>query len=131
MLRAFTVIWVVGLFTAVPYSVYYLLWHAEQDQYAFLIVFPFFWVFGYWGIIGPLLSAWRIHRLMRIIEKAGSRSEVIAAIERHDGEELVVELIASENRIPHWLARRIYRKLVTHWPQQRDQDEQGSGRGGG
>ncbi len=126
-MRVFAVIWVLGLFTAVPYSVYYLLWHAEKDQYAVLIVFPFFWVFGYWGIVGPLVGAWRAHRLLRAIEHAGrNREQIMAAVERHEGEEVVIDLLASENRIPRFLARHIYRKFLAQVKEEHADDERRS-----
>ena len=36
-----------------------LLFQAQPDEYAFLIVFPLFWIFGFWGVVGPLFAAVR------------------------------------------------------------------------
>jgi hypothetical protein len=54
MLAAAVAIWVFRLFTVVPYAAYYLLYYALREQYALLITFILFWIFGYWGVVGPL-----------------------------------------------------------------------------
>lgn len=105
-------LWVAGLFTLVPYSIYRLLFQASRDEYAFLIVFPLFWVFGYWGVAGPLIAAWRVHTLMQALEAARGSDEIRAAFERHDGEEVVVDLIASDYGLPKFLARRVYKRVA-------------------
>jgi len=51
----------------VPWAVYRLLFEAESDEYAFLIIAPLFWVFGFWGVGGPLVGAYRVRALMRSV----------------------------------------------------------------
>lgn len=106
------ILWVLGLIVIVPYSIYSLLFTAQPDQYAFLIVAPLFWIFGFWGVVGPLIAAWRVHRLMSALDKAGSSSELREAYENNAGKEVVIDLIASENRIPKFIARRLYTMVV-------------------
>ena len=61
-LRA-AVIWVIGLLTVVPGGTYYLFFHAQREQYAFLITLVLFWIFGYWSVVGPLLAAIKVQSL--------------------------------------------------------------------
>ena len=44
------IVWIAGLVTFVPYAVYYLLFQAPRDQYAFLIASILFWIFGDSGV---------------------------------------------------------------------------------
>jgi hypothetical protein len=111
LLRIF-VLWIIGLLTIVPYSIYQLLFYAERDEYAFLIVVPLFWIFGFWGVVGPLVAVVRIRRLMNALESAGSMTEIRQAYERNDGEEIIVDLIATENHVPRFLARIGYRYVL-------------------
>lgn len=106
----FAVLWVVGLLTAVPYAIYHLLFHAPRDQYAGLITFVLFWIFGYWGLVVPIMGALRARRLLKAIEQARSSEELRKVIQGDESEEAVIDLIASENRIPRFIARRLY-----HW----------------
>jgi hypothetical protein len=70
MLTKAIVVWVVGLLTAVPYGAYYLLFEAQRDEYALLITLLLFWVFGYWGVVGPLIAAIKVRKVFRAIEQA-------------------------------------------------------------
>lgn len=104
MLRV-TLLWIAGIVMIVPYAIYQLLFHAQRDEYAFLIVAPLFWVFGFWGVVGPALAAWRVHTLMKALEAAQGSEEIRAAFEKHQGREVVVDLVASEYRLPRFMAR--------------------------
>lgn len=105
-------VWIAGLFTVVPGAVYWLFFHATRDQYAFLIVFPFFWVFGYWGVVGPLLSAVQVRRIMRALENARSKDDVLAVLRDPDAKEAAIEAIASDNGIPRFVAAFLYRTIA-------------------
>lgn len=109
-------IWVLGLLTAVPYGTYYLLFHAEREQYALLITFVLFWIFGYWGVVGPLLGALAARRVFRAIEQASSSDELRRALRRDDTRDLAIDLIAAEHGLPRFVAARIYRWLVRRLP---------------
>jgi len=106
-------LWVVGLLTIVPYGTYHLLFHARPDEYALLVTLVLFWIFGFWGVVGPLLAAANVRRVMRAIEAAQSRGRLVEALRSADTREAAIDLIASENRIPRFLARRVYRLLAS------------------
>jgi len=106
------VLWVVGLLTLVPYGTYYLLFEASRDQYAFLITSILFWIFGYWGVVGPLLAAVKVRKVFRAIELAGSKEELVEALRSPDAKDAAIDLIASENHIPRFLAARVYKLLA-------------------
>lgn len=105
-------IWVLGLVTLVPYGTYYLFYEAQRDQYAFLIVGVLFWIFGYWGVVGPLLAALKVRRVFRAIERAKTKDDLLATIRNAETQDLVIDLIASENRMPRFLAAHVYRLLL-------------------
>jgi GNAT superfamily N-acetyltransferase len=111
MFRA-VVLWVTGLLTIVPYGVYYLFVHAQPNQYAFLITLVLFWIFGYWGIAGPVLAAMRVRSVMRLIESAQSEGELREALRSEDAQEAAIDLIASENGLPRFLAVKVFRLLT-------------------
>jgi len=106
------VVWIVGLLTIVPFGTYYLLFEASRDQYAFLITGVLFWIFGYWGVVGPLLAAIRVRRVMRSIELAHADGKLEEALRSPEAAEVAIDFIATENRIPRFLARRVYRLLL-------------------
>jgi hypothetical protein len=107
-----TILWVLGLLTLVPWAVWYLFFQATRDQYALFIVLPLFWVFGYWGVVGPLIGAIKVRQVFRAIEMAGSRDELLATLRSDDAREVAIDLIASENHIPRFLAARVYKLLA-------------------
>ena len=111
MILRITALWVLGIVILIPLSLYRLVFHAQPEEYAFLIVAPLFWVFGFWGVVGPLLAAQRIHRLMKALEKAQNAAQAKAAWDENDGDEAAVDLLASENRLPKFLARWLYRRV--------------------
>jgi hypothetical protein len=111
LVRAFAV-WITGLLTAVPYATHYLLFHAEREQYALLITFILFWICGYWGVVGPLIAALKVRRVFRALEQVTSRQDLVAVLKSPEARDVAIELIASENRIPRFLAARVYRLLV-------------------
>lgn len=61
-LRKATALWILGLLTGVPYAAWFLFYRAQREQYALLITFVLFWIFGYWGIAGPLPSMIKCRR---------------------------------------------------------------------
>jgi hypothetical protein len=106
-------LWVVGLVTLVPYGTYYLLFHAPKEQYALLITLVLFWIFGYWGLVGPLLALVKVRTVFRSLEGVRSRDDLMRALHDPDARTLAIDLIASENHIPRFLATRVYRLLVS------------------
>jgi len=109
MLRNVTLFWIFGLFTIVPAGLHHLFFTAGRDEYAFLITVVLFWVFGFWGVAGPLISAYKVRQLLRALEIAADADAVKRLLQSGDAEEVAVDLIAAENRLPKILARRVYR----------------------
>lgn len=108
MLIKVTVLWVVGLLTIVPYGVYHLLFHAQRDEYALLITLVLFWIFGFWGVASPILAAIKIRQVLRALERAQSKEKLLDVLQNQDSQDFAIELLASENRIPRFLAKKIY-----------------------
>lgn len=106
------VLWVVGLVTFVPYGTYYLLYEAPREQYALLITSILFWVFGYWGVVGPILMTLKVRSVFRAIQSAGSKGALEGVLQSPDAKDVAIDLIASENRIPRFVAARIYKRLT-------------------
>lgn len=119
MLRKAAALWVLGLLTIVPYGTYYLFFEAPRDQYALLITFLLFWVFGYWGLVGPLLTAFKLRAVFRTIERARSKDDLLRLLQGPDAREAAIELIASENHIPRFLAARVYGLLMSRLGEKR------------
>ena len=113
MLARAVALWVLGLFTAVPYAAYHLLYYAPRAQYALLITFILFWIFGYWGVLGPLLAIVKVRRVFRAIEGAKSKDDLMKALQSAATRDVAIDLIATDNRIPRFLARRVYGLLTT------------------
>ena len=107
-----TIVWIVGLVTLVPYWTYYLLFHAARDQYAILIVGVLFWIFGYWGVVGPLLAALKVRSVFKMLEHAHVQGRLPEALRSRETRDLAIELIARENHMPRFLAGKVYRMLV-------------------
>ena len=112
MIKRFIILWVVGLLTFVPYGIYYLFFEASRDQYALVSVLVLFWVFGFWGVAGPIISALKIHRVFNVLEKTSSGEELKKLIQSNESQNVVIDLIASENHVPKFIASRIYSLFV-------------------
>ena len=106
-------VWIVGLLTIVPYGTYYLLFEAQRKQYALLITLVLFWIFGFWGVVGPALAAVKVRRVFHTIERARSKDDLTAQLHNPDARDVVIDLIASENHIPRLLAARVYHLLLS------------------
>lgn len=109
MLLRVSLLWVFGLVTIVPFAIYRLLFTAGRDEYAFLIVIPLFWVFGFWSVVGPLIATIRIRRLFKTLEKAQTREDFRNALDTPEARDVIVDLIATENHLPKFLVRWGYR----------------------
>jgi len=77
-----------------------------------LITFVLFWIFGYWGTVGPLLSIVKVRAVFRTIEHARSREEIIKVLQSEEARAVAIDHIAAEYRIPRFLAKRVL-KLVS------------------
>jgi len=108
MIKRVTLLWAAGLVTIVPYGVYELLFYARREDYPLLLTLVLFWIFGFWGVAGPLLAAWQVHRLFKALELAGSKEQLREILLSAESQEAAIDLLASENRLPRFLARRLY-----------------------
>jgi len=112
MVKKATLIWIVGLVTLLPYATYDLFFRAPREQYALLITLILFWLFGYWGVVGPLVTALKVRAVFRAIEQAPTKTQLMATIRRKETEDAAIALIAAENRIPRFVADKVYRRLA-------------------
>ena len=112
MLKRATLLWVLGLLTLVPYGTYYLLFEAPREQYALLVVGLLFWIFGYWGLVGPLLAALKVRAVFKAIELARSKDDLLKVPQSPDARDTAIDMIALDNHIPRFLAARVYALLV-------------------
>jgi hypothetical protein len=113
-------IWVTGLLTLVPYGTYYLLFEAPRDQYAILIIGILFWIFGYWSLVGIVFMAVKTRAVFHALERANSQKELRETLHGKEAREVAVEFIARENRIPRFIAARIYSLLIARLPASND-----------
>ena len=112
MIKRLFLLWLVVLFTLVPYGIYYLFFEATRDQYALVGVLVLFWIFGFWGVVGPIVSAYKARSFFKALENAGSAEELKSLIRDPESREVAIDLIASENNVPKFVASRIYNLLV-------------------
>ncbi len=112
MIKKAILLWVVVLITAVPYAVYYLLFEAPREQYAALIVFILFWIFGYWSIVGPLITLTKFLKIKRAFDKISSREELIQLLQNPETEDAAIDFIAENNGVPRFLAKWAYQHIA-------------------
>jgi hypothetical protein len=125
MLRNITLLWIVGLLTIVPWGLHHLFFTAGRDEYTFLITIVLFWIFGFWGVVGPLLSAYKVRQVFRAIELAADGDELKRILQSGEAEEVAVDLIAAENRIPRFLARKAFRYALRRFAEAQEKREEG------
>lgn len=88
------------------------------DNAALVIVLPFAWIFGYWGVVGPLLAAWKIWRLQSVLEEHCERraTGLDTSTTERDVEDALTLLLTQENPIPELWARRLVRLMLARTP---------------
>jgi len=106
------IVWVIGLVTAVPLAAYHLLFQAPREQYALLIAFIIGWVFLYWSVVGPLLMLRKLRCVYRGLKQVRSVDDLRRRLADGDTEDVLIDWIAREHRIPKFLARRAYRYVL-------------------
>jgi hypothetical protein len=111
-MKRLTLLWIIVLVTLVPYGIYYLLFQAPRDEYAFIITFVLFWTFGFWGVAGPIVSALKIRSVFNALEKTRSGEEIRKLIQGNESRDVVIDLIAAENHLPRFIANRVYIMMV-------------------
>jgi hypothetical protein len=112
VLRA-VVVWIAGLVTLVPYATWYVLYRARPDQYAILITLVLFWIFGFWGVVGPLIALVKVRKVFRALERVTTKDELLATLRSSHARDVAIDLIATDNHIPRFLAERVYNLLLS------------------
>jgi hypothetical protein len=112
MFKKTMVLWLVVLLTAVPYSIYYLLFEAPREQYALLIVFVLFWIFGYWPIVGPLITLQKFLKIKSAFANIKSRQELLALLQNPETEAAAIDFIAKDNGVPQFMAKWAYQHIA-------------------
>jgi hypothetical protein len=89
-----------------------------SENAAAVIVLPFAWVFGYWGVVGPLLAAWKIWKLQSVLEEHCERRAqgLDTDATEQDVEDALTLLATQENPLPEKWARRIVRLMLQRTP---------------
>ncbi len=105
---AAALVWLVGLFTVVPYAAWHLLFHAPREQYPLLITFVLFWMFGYWGVAVPIVTIVKVRSIWRRLEQATNVDERRRLLLSPESREVAIDIIASETGLPRFVARRVY-----------------------
>ena len=84
------------------------------DNAAAVIVFPFAWIFGYWGVVGPLLVARRIWRLQATVAEYVDRRAMGLPTDAsaEELEDTLTLLAMQENPIPERWARKLVRRIL-------------------
>lgn len=118
MVKWAAIIWVIGLLTIVPYGIYDLLFHAPRDEYAFIITLVLFWIFGYWTLAGPLISAFKVRQVFKAMEQAQSKAELKQILLSKKSQEIFIEQLATENKIPKFIARKLVAAVIKKMPEQ-------------
>jgi len=62
----------------------------------------------------------KVRRVFRRLEAAQNAASLAASLQSKDTEEVMIDFIASENKIPRFIAARLYRLLVSKVAQTRD-----------
>ena len=115
MFKKAIIVWVLVLVTAVPYAAYYLLFEAPREQYAALIVFILFWIFGYWSVVGPLITLTKFMKIKRAFDKVSSQEELIQLLQNPETEDAAIDFIAENNGVPRFMAKWAYQHVAQHF----------------
>jgi hypothetical protein len=111
-MTAAVLIWILGLLTAVPYAAWHLLFDAPREQYALLITFILFWIVGYWSVVGPLVMIAKVRLIWRRLEQAANQDRRRELLLSPESKDVAIDVIAAETRLPKFLARRVYDRVV-------------------
>lgn len=122
MLLRVSLLWIFGLVTIVPLALYRLFFNAERDEYAFLITIGLFWVFGFWSVVGPLITAVKIRSVFLALEKAPSEEEFRRTLLAPESRELAIDVIASENHLPKFFVRMVFTRLLVKFLEKSDRE---------
>jgi hypothetical protein len=107
--------YIVGLVALVVWSVHGFLTGAPREDWAIMIVLPLAWGSSYWPMLGSLVMIARVRGLQRTLE--GVAAELGAGIDPSpekllELEEVGTKLAARENRLPEFIVRPIFRRVL-------------------
>lgn len=115
----FFLLWVIGCVAVPAWSLSHVIaGTVNSENAALVIVLPFAWIFGYWGVVGPLLAAWKIWQLQSVLEEHCRRKAagLDTSTTEGDVEDALTLLATQENPIPEKWARRLVRLLLARTP---------------
>ena len=86
-----------------------------SENVAGVIVFPLAWIFGYWGVVGPLVVCHKIWKLQSVLEEHCERRALglDTSVTEQEVEDTLVLLAVQENPLPEKWARRLVRALMS------------------
>ncbi len=70
-------------------------------------------------MVGPIVSIAKVRRVFKALEMIRSADELRNLLQSPDSRDVAIDLIASENRIPRFLAKRIYNSVVKRFSEER------------
>jgi hypothetical protein len=73
--------------------------------------------------MGPLLTAYKIRQVFKALELAADGNELKCLLQSGGAEEVAIDLIAKENRIPKFLARKVFRYAVRRFAEAQEKLE--------
>lgn len=112
---ALTLLYLIGIPVVCGWSLsHFLGGTVTTENAALVIVLPFAWVFGYWGVAGPLVIVRRILRLQSVLETYVTRRSLglPADASAQEIEDTLTLLAVQENPIPERWARKLVRRLL-------------------
>jgi glycine/serine hydroxymethyltransferase len=63
-------------------------------------------------VVGPILSAIKIRRVFKALEMAQSKEKLEEILKSTESQEAAIDLIASENHIPKFLAKKLFSAAI-------------------
>lgn len=112
MIKSMSFVWVLGLFTIVPYCLYYLFFEASRNEYAFFLTLLLFWIFGFWALVGPIISILKIRSALRFLEQMDSKDKLEEMIRNKEAQQVILDFMVSENNVPMFIAKMMYKYLI-------------------
>lgn len=85
-----------------------------RDNAALVIVLPFAWIFGYWGVVGPLVMVRRVWRLQARLEEYCQRRSLGLPADApvQELEDTLAQVAADESGLPRSWARGVVRRVL-------------------
>lgn len=111
------VIYLIGLVLTWGASIWFLFVdYAGKDWIPLLVVLPPAWTLSFWPMVGSLLLVLKIRSLHGTLEAMAKRARLnggtMQETDRQELTDLAVELVASEQKIPRFVARWMVRPVI-------------------